>query len=305
MKILITGSEGNIGTLLVKRLQGNGHDTFCIDITQKFRAGFLTADINCISDMEDVFRDFKPDMVIHLAGIVSRVVCEASPVIAVQTNVIGTYNIAKLCKRYKAKMFFFSTSEVYGNVSSMHEDAVLAPNNMYGLTKKMAEDLVLYEGNEGLRYIIVRPFMIYHENEKKGNNHSAMIRFAEALVKEQTITVHADSVRSWLYIDDALDIIEELIILDGNHIVNIGFELTIETKDLAKLMCQMLKLDYHKHVIEISTPDKMTARKIPVLDKQTSLLNRKENWTFTDTGVRRVINKCLLELQSYPQNKSK
>jgi nucleoside-diphosphate-sugar epimerase len=68
------------------------------------------------------------------------------------------------------------------------------PNNRYGLTKLLGEQLVDYEvAQHGLRAVTLRPFMIYDENEDFGDHRSAMIRFAHDLARGRPIQVHRGS----------------------------------------------------------------------------------------------------------------
>jgi nucleoside-diphosphate-sugar epimerase len=270
MKILVTGSEGNIGSRLVPYLESNGEEVWSLDIKQKYDPKYILCDINNLSRLYQT--DITPDVVIHLAAMVSRVTCEDSPELTIQTNVAGTNNIIQYCKHVGAKLIYFSTSEIYGNTFGvLHEDRQeIRPNNLYGQSKWIGEQLVRYERTNGLKATIVRPFMFYDENETFGTNRSAMIRFAESLVKGEKITVHKDSNRSWMHISDAVKVITEICYRDIDTI-NIGNPEVIKTSELAKHMCLLLSLDYDKYVEEIGLPDKMTLRKEPGLALQESL----------------------------------
>lgn len=268
MRILVTGAEGNIGSRLVPYVKSMGHDIFRLDQIQGCGDDYLCGNILNYSELSVAFEKFKPEVVYHLAAMVSRVVCERSPNLTVRTNVIGTYNVIQLCKIYNAKLIYFSTSEVYGNIGGLlSEDRQCEPNNIYGLTKYIGEQLVQYEG---IDYVIVRPFMIYYKDEKLGDNHSAIIRFFDNLNQKKKITVHKNSLRSWLYLTDALIIIEKLVALNKS-IINIGSDEAIYTQELAKMICSRFGLNYNEYVEEIELPEKMTLEKYPDLSIQRSL----------------------------------
>jgi len=91
MRILVTGSKGNIGVELVKYLQNKGHDVLCIDILQKYRENYILCDILNLIDAEKDIQDFKPEVVYHLAAMVSRVTCEKSISMASSVNITGWY----------------------------------------------------------------------------------------------------------------------------------------------------------------------------------------------------------------------
>lgn len=276
MRILVIGSEGNVGRRLVPYFRQIGHYVYCADQIQGYGDNYKTANILCISDLIPIFERFQPEVVYLLAGMVSRVTCEASPGLAVDVNISGTNNVVQLCERFDSKLIFFSTSEVYGNVSSgiLEENIACQPNNIYGLTKYLAEQLIKYEtNNNALRAVILRPFMLYDELETFGENRSAMIRFAESLIRKNKITVHIDSGRSWLYIPDAVKIFDRVNYLQQSDIINIGHPFYIETKTLAEYMCALLGLNYKEYVIESHIPDRMTTIKRPDLTKQKMLCN--------------------------------
>jgi nucleoside-diphosphate-sugar epimerase len=267
-RILVTGSEGNVGSELVPYLESLGHRVLCLDNVQKYRPNYILCDIMNLADAESEISNFKPEVVFHLAAMVSRVTCEKSLALAVSINMTGTANIIQLCKRYDAKLINFSTSEVYGNQNVLlEEDITPTPNNIYGITKLWAEELVAYEGkHSGLQYINVRPFMMYSEHENMGENRSAMIRFAEAVVTGTPFEVHKGSQRSWLHMSDAIVMYERMMHLNGNHLINVGNSDFIDIEDMARFMCEYVGQDYS--LIQLKElPSKMTLTKVASFDK--------------------------------------
>ncbi len=269
MQILVIGSEGNIGSKLVPYLKRCRHHVYRADIIQGVGNDYLVLDINNPSELYNL--NFHPEVVFNLAAMVSRVTCEKSPSLTIQTNLTGAYNVIQYCKYVDAKLISFSTSEVYGNIGGvLSEDRKCEPNNIYGLSKLLGEELIRYEVNNGLKAVIIRPFMIYDEDETLGEHRSAMIRFAEMLIKKQKIIVHSDSQRSWLHISDTVKILEKLIYVDFNT-VNIGHPDIVDIKWIARRMCEILELNYSDYVIEKELPYRMTLTKIPDIEKQTKL----------------------------------
>jgi nucleoside-diphosphate-sugar epimerase len=275
MRILVIGSEGNIGVHLVRELRNRGHKVLRADCLPGWSDDYVQANIVYPNDLLPAFFEFRPEVVYHLAAMVSRVTCENSPHMAVDTNISGTNNIAQFCKAVGARLVYFSTSEVYGNLSGeMSEDIPeLVPTNRYGLTKYLGEKLVEYEHREhGLQVIILRPFMFYHEDESRGSHRSAMIRFAECLSKGEKITVHRNSARGWLHVDDAVRAIAQCSSLTDYHIINIGHPHIVETEWLANYMAKLLRIDADKYIELTDLPSRMTLHKYPCLKKQADLL---------------------------------
>lgn len=288
MKILITGAEGNIGSRLIPYLK-NDHIIFRIDQIQKYESDYMVCNINEVGDVFSAFTLFMPDVCIHLAAMVSRVTCEQSPFLTVDTNLTGLNNVIQVCKTFNTKLMYFSTSEVYGNIGGyLSEDRQPEPNNRYGLTKYLGEKLVEYEVNSGLKAIIVRPFMFYDEKETRGEHRSAMIRFAENLSLRCKITVHKGSLRSWLHMSDAVKYIERLLHVNTFEIVNIGTSEIVLTENLAKMMCEYFGLDYSQYVYELPLPDKMTLEKYPDIRKLIALTGLEPEISLSE-GVKKVL----------------
>lgn len=291
MRVLAIGSEGNIGEALVRHLQSQGHDVFSTDIKPGHRPNYAMADINHPIDLLEAF-EWKPDVVFLMAAVVSRVTCEQSGSLAVATNVGGVYNAVLLTRRIGAQLIFFSTSEVYGPRDDvMDEDASTPlPNNRYGLTKYLGEQLVEYEVRQyGLRAVTVRPFMFYDENEDLGDHRSAMIRFAQGLSEGRRIDVHRGSARGWMHINDAVVALERCLYLPDYHVINIGHPDIIATEDLAERM--RVRFSAPESLLNlIDLPGRMTLIKRPSLEKQRSLLGITPAISL-DEGIRRVCDR--------------
>ena len=230
-KALVIGSEGNVGTPLVRHLQAGGYEILESDIRPLARPGYLIADINQPMDLLPAF-DWGPDVVFMLSAIVSRVACEQASGLAIATNLAGINNVLQLCKRTGARLVFFSSSEVYGPGCDPMDEAVSdpKPNNRYGLSKFLGEQLVEYETRTyGLKAVSIRPFMIYDENEEFGSRRSAMIRFSSELAMGRSIEVHSGSARSWLHVSDAVRAMEAAAHIDEYMAVSYT-HLTLPTK---------------------------------------------------------------------------
>jgi len=95
-KILITGSDGLLGSLLLTKL----NDRYVVTGTTKLNEKKFQ--IKCdITKKEDVFRviqKIKPDIIVHLAGITGNLECEENPHKTLETNVFGTYYILEAIK---------------------------------------------------------------------------------------------------------------------------------------------------------------------------------------------------------------
>jgi nucleoside-diphosphate-sugar epimerase len=272
-KALVIGSEGNVGAPLVRHLRANGYDVLESDIKPGWRDRFVMADINHPVDLLPAF-DWGPDVVFLLSAIVSRVTCEQASSVAIATNLGGVNNVLALCERVGARLVFFSTSEVYGNDCEAMDEAasVPRPNNRYGLSKLLGEQLVEYEvRTHGLRAVSLRPFMIYDESEDLGDHRSAMIRFTSELAMGRPIEVHRGAARSWLHISDAVRAIERAAHVDQYAVINIGHPDVTPMEDLAEKIRR--ELGAAPDLVEVrDLPPRMTLVKRPTLERQRTLL---------------------------------
>lgn len=291
-KILITGSEGNVGTELQKVFIENGHPILRCDIIHKYDKNYIMCDITNLSDLYNL--KFSPDVVVHMAAKVSRIDCEKSPCLTVSTNLSGLMNVIQLCMNNKAKLIYFSTSEVYGNIGGvLSEDREdLKPNNLYGLTKYQGEQLVkYYVVNYGLKAVIVRPFMIYNHEQESGEDKCALNRIIYTILNNKKFTVHKKSTRSWINIKDFCDVLYKILDINNFEIINIGHPEIIQTTILAKKICNQLNVRYENYITEIDLPSKMTLRKEPSLVKQSELLNFYPKINI-DEGIKLLIDKA-------------
>jgi nucleoside-diphosphate-sugar epimerase len=290
-KALVIGSEGNIGTPLVRHLRQRGFDVLESDIRAGWRDGYLMADINHPMDLLPAF-DWGPQVVFLLSAMVSRVTCEQASGLAIATNLGGINNVLQLCKRVGAHVVFFSTSEVYGpDCDPMDEAASMPrPNNRYGLSKLLGEQLVEYEVRTyGLRAVTLRPFMIYDENEDLGDHRSAMIRFTSELADGQPIEVHRGSARGWLHVSDAVRAIEAAASARDYAVINIGHPDVVSMESLAERIRS--ELGAPRELVTIKDlPARMTLVKRPVLTRQRDLLGITPAVSL-DEGVRRVCDR--------------
>jgi nucleoside-diphosphate-sugar epimerase len=287
-KALVIGSAGNIGVPLVRHLGNVGYEVMEVDLKPGWRPNYLMADITHPLDLMPAF-DWRPDVVFMLAASVGRMTCEQAGSLAITTNLAGLNNVLQLCKRAGSMCVYFSSSEVYGPACDIMDDSatVPKPNNRYGLTKWLGEQLVEYEvRSASLRAVTVRPCMIYDENEDVGEHRSAMIRFASNLARRRPITVHRGGARGWLHVSDAARAIEAAAHVESYTTLNIGHPDIVPMIDLAGMMVSELRAD-PALVQTMDLPPQMTLVKRPTLEKQRHLLG-VDPWVSLSEGVRRV-----------------
>jgi nucleoside-diphosphate-sugar epimerase len=161
------------------------------------------------------------------------------------------------------------------------------PNNLYGLSKWLGEQLVEYEVREGgLRAVTLRLCMIYDEEEDVGEHRSAMIRFASNLARGRPIEVHRGSARAWLHIHDAARALEAAAQVDTYATINVGHPDVVPMTQLAEMI--RAELDADPGLIQhADLPPRMTLVKRPTLERQQRLLGIEPVISLAE-GVQRV-----------------
>jgi len=102
-------------------------------------------------ELARLFREVRPQAVIHTAAMADIDVCQAKPDVARAVNIEFTRTLATLCAEAGAKLVFCSTDTVFdGEHAPYSEDAAPGPVNFYAETKVAAEKLVSGLGEQGV-----------------------------------------------------------------------------------------------------------------------------------------------------------
>lgn len=153
MKILVTGSSGFVGEVLIPKLKDAGHEIIGVD----WKSGKFTDIIKDISIPFEIKEEI--DVIIHLAARLEHDRCTHSEYVA--GNVSGTKSILEIAKQKKSFVVYVSTTAIYGDPQSpISEKTSINPNGDYALTKFQGEELCNEYKNEGLKFAIVRPSVL-------------------------------------------------------------------------------------------------------------------------------------------------
>jgi UDP-glucose 4-epimerase len=214
MRVLVTGSSGQIGTNLALRLQQDGHDVFGVDKrlnawTDDFR--YLLQDLTFPGGLGD---DYPPvDVIVHLAAHAKVHELVREPRRALE-NAIMTFNVLEYCRANRLPLVFSSTREVYGDVHRFEEYGEASADfafteSPYSASKIASEALIYsYARCYGLQYLVFRFSNVYGRFD---NDLSRMVRviplFTHRLLHRKPITIYggSDKTLDFTYIDDCVD----------------------------------------------------------------------------------------------------
>lgn len=160
-KILLTGSAGYIGSVLVRTLLEEKYQVFAIDnlmyggesllnyLHNPFFK-FLKIDITDYNSIKRLFSENNFDAVVHLAAIVGDPACAKNKKLAYEVNLNGSLNLLECSIKYGVRRFIFaSTCSNYGKMSKednyVDENYPLAPVSLYAELKVKVENIILHE----------------------------------------------------------------------------------------------------------------------------------------------------------------
>ena len=182
MRVLVTGGAGYVGSVSVEALVAAGHDVLVLDDLSKGHREALPADVRLVqgsygdpATVAPLLASTPVDAVLHCAA--RSLVGESivNPALYYRENVAGGVAFLEVLRQAGVRrLVFSSTAAVYGTPVSVpiREDAVLAPINPYGETKRTFEGaLRWYAAAYGLRSVSLRYFNVAGASRRNGEVH--------------------------------------------------------------------------------------------------------------------------------------
>jgi len=220
MKILITGGAGFIGSHLVDRLLARGEDILVIDnyatgrrdnVTPQPKLTVVEGSIADMDLVEEVFKGFQPDQVVHAAASYKDPENWREDVL---TNVLGTTNITQASKRAGIqRLIYFQTALCYGLHPNEQPITLSHPirseGSSYAITKTAGENYIQLSG---LNFVSFRLANAYGPRNLSG----PLPTFYHRLTNNRPCFV-MDTRRDFVYIDDLIEVVMKALAGQGER----------------------------------------------------------------------------------------
>lgn len=257
MRILVTGGAGFIGSEFVRQGVLKNYDIFVVDkltyagdlsrleeVIEKIK--FFKVDLINLKEVSNIFKDIKPEVVVHFAAESHVDRSLLNPFEFVDSNIKGTLSLLEAAKDSGVKLFInISTDEVYGENQTekqFDEKSPLKPNSPYSISKA-AQDMLgrTYFRSFKLPVVTLRLCNVY-----------GYWQYPEKLIPltiykathGEKIPVYGkgENLREWLFVPDAVEGIFKAI-ENGKpgEVYNLGSGIEIKNIDVVKTICQILE----------------------------------------------------------------
>jgi UDP-glucose 4-epimerase len=251
MKVLVTGGAGFIGSHLVDRLVMEGHEAVVVDnlITGKRRninraARFYKTDIQSWR-LERVFRNERPNVVMHLAAQMDVRKSVEDPMFDAQVNILGTLNVLQQAVKHGVRKVIFSSSggAIYGEQETYPapETHVLKPLSPYGLSKLCGEQYLSYfQRVSGLQAVSLRYANVYGPRQDPEGEAGVVAIFIQKMLNNEQPVINGNGrqTRDFVFVDDVVEANLAMIGQETQGTYNVGTGVETSINDLFRILVQ-------------------------------------------------------------------
>ena len=251
MKVLVTGGAGFIGSHLVDRLVQEGHEVIIVDnlATGKRRninraARFYKLDIQSWR-LERVFRNERPNVVMHLAAQMDVRKSVEDPMFDAQVNILGTLNVLQQAVRHGVRKVVFSSSggAIYGEqeMYPAPESHVTNPLSPYGLSKLCGEHyLSYYQRISGLQVVSLRYANVYGPRQDPEGEAGVVAIFIQKLLNNEQAVINGNGrqTRDFVFVEDVVEANLAMMGQETQGTYNVGTGVETSINDLFRILIQ-------------------------------------------------------------------
>lgn len=243
--VLVTGGGGSIGSELCKQILTNSPKKLILfdiyenttyetqleltkyihDTNSKTKLVVLIGSVYNKNRIKNVFEQYRPNLVFHAAAYKHVPLMEDSSHEAVRTNIIGTYNVAKLANEYEVEKMIMVSS-----------DKAVRPTNIMGATKTACEHIIQYFDT-----ISTTSYSAVRFGNVLGSHGSVVPVFKRQIEEGGPITItHPEITRFFMTIPEAVSLIlQSAVYASGGEIFILDMGEPVKIADLADKMIRL------------------------------------------------------------------
>lgn len=252
MKVLVTGGAGFIGSHVVDRLVEEGHNVVVVDnlSTGKRKnvnraASLYKLDVQSWR-LERVFRNERPNIVIHLAAQVSVRRSVDNPVFDAQVNVLGTLNVLQQAVKHGARKVVFSSSggAIYGEqeVYPAPESHPTNPLSPYGISKLCGEHYLSYfQRVSGIQAVSLRYANVYGPRQDPEGEAGVVAIFVQRMLNNEQPIINGNGrqTRDFVFVEDVVEANLAAMGQDGKGVYNVGSGKETSINELFRMLVDL------------------------------------------------------------------
>lgn len=224
-------------------------------------------DIRENNNVEKIFMEFKPDIVIHTSAITNIDLCERNHKLADSINITGTKNVINCSEKFNSKLIYVSTSFVFDGLKKKNfENDDTNPTTYYGKTKDISEKKIL---NSKLDFLILRTDQPYCWIEP-GQHSNSVLRVIDTLKAKKVHEEIIDWYNTPTYVPNFVETMQKLITNEKSGIYHIVGNDYINRFEWSKKIC-----DYFNLNLNLIKPIKSQELKLSAKRVNVNLSNKK------------------------------
>lgn len=295
--VLITGHNGFLGKILLKKLQNKNLNIFGISrgINQGLECVNYFGDVTNLNVLQNIMSSKNIDTVIHLAGkaIVSE--CEENPFDAFKINGLGTAAVLEASRiTHVKKIISVETDKVYGYQKLMPtpETSKLNPGGPYEFSKVLSAEISnFYRNYYEMNIISVRPANLIGDGDH--NTTRIMPNAFKHILEGKGIPIYEEAkkmTRDFIYVSDVAEALYILSINNNKHYkYNLSPNKKINIFEFGMLINKTLNYKVPPQIIKKN----INFKEIPEQSIDGSLFQKEYNFKYTD--LKTIIKKSFLE----------